>query len=1404
MVMSKENNKLIKAYQNLTPDLQEIIQILGIHVKALSQGNTIAAINLLRAQNGDDTSATYKTFRPLLTELKSRGLVFQKSDGISCPEGLAFHAAKDAVKNNRFEKIFLALLPSDPISFEYYDYNYLSVQEVYKALQAAVYCGDKFFDIHEVYQYGVGRFPMEFAQDPPFLKLFNRPFQPELFNRFESDIGLAVIAYMLNESEKICEPVTDILDYSQAVFFLEHNLQIKYKIAGSFLLHGRKQEFETLVGDMGDTCPWHLEAFRGWAQMISNKNTTALTYFKKALAIFKKETGKRKLVILGNVGFIFLFALLKSENIADHRAGLTYVETALNTEKSSTTSFKGIKLIFQEKLGIITSTSENLEVLIDSQTIVQNFFDILILSWLDLNKAKMYIHELEIIKNNAAVSGYLWIEAEACALLAILGKDIKTNQNHSEKIHRECSTTTITDVVHPEPQWKRKLKVLMNIGRQVTVSKSGLLNNKPVRVKRLVWILEYSDEYKTCNIKPRLQTLSKNKTWTKGRAVALKNLYHNRNVMDELTEHDIRVCMAITESKLYQGGYYYGRRVDYNLDLSKALPTLAGHPFIFLETSLANPVELVIGEPELRLRVIKDKINIVMDHVPGVYDDMLVIRETPSRFKVICFSKEQLKLAGCIEKDGLEFPIKAKKIAIDAMECLSPVITINSDLVAKGGKQTKTIKADSAINVHVMPWQEGISIEFLVRPFGKVGSYFKPGRGGKNVFAEIKGEKTQTIRDLNHEKKLLQNVIEQCSTLDLLEKVDGQWLVGDPEDALELLLELKNLQEKVVMFWPQGEKMKIKAIASFDDFKLDIKTDREWFQANGSLKIDENTALDLSKLMKLLAKSSHRFVTLDDGTFLAITNTLKERLEELYIYSTPHNKGVRFSPLAAPAMEELLDKTKNIKSDKAWRDNCKKLKEIIKPEIPGTLQANLRSYQKTGFSWLSQLAHWNVGACLADDMGLGKTVQALAAILVHASRGPTLIIAPLSVMTNWVEECHNFAPTLNPLIFGSGDRKMFLDNLKPFDVVISSYGLLQIEGEKLANVTFQTIVLDEAQAIKNMNTKRSKAAMQLKAKFRIITTGTPVENHLDELWTLFNFLNPGLLGSIQNFKTRFILPIERDHDKKASQKLKKLIQPFILRRLKTDVLKELPKKTEITLEVEMSKEETLLYEAQRLKAIEDIELADDKPGQKHFRILAQLTKLRQLCCNPSLILPNTKIKSSKLKVFGNVVAELLENRHKALVFSQFVGHLTILRKFLDEKKITYQYLDGSTPAKKRKKLIEDFQNGMGDLFLISLKAGGFGLNLTAADYVIHMDPWWNPAVEDQASDRAHRIGQTRPVTVYRLVVKHSIEEKIVTLHKEKRDLADSLLTGSDMAGKISAVELLTLLHENHDHGKIKN
>ena len=438
-------------------------------------------------------------------------------------------------------------------------------------------------------------------------------------------------------------------------------------------------------------------------------------------------------------------------------------------------------------------------------------------------------------------------------------------------------------------------------------------------------------------------------------------------------------------------------------------------------------------------------------------------------------------------------------------------------------------------------------------------------------------------------------------------------------------------------------------------------------------------------------------------------------------------------------------------------------------------------------------------------MGLGKTVQTLAVLLDRAPDGPAVVVAPTSVMANWTDEARRFAPTLNVTVYAgaASSRADLLADAAPFDLFVTTYGVLQNDIEELATVPWHTAVLDEAQAIKNPQAKRSRAAHRLPGAFRVITTGTPIQNNLQDLHSLFNFANPGLLGSQDQFRRNFALPIERDQDADAQSRLRRLIAPFMLRRLKATVLDDLPERTEITLHVTMSEEEASLYEALRRKAVEELEAArketpDLAEGARRVQVLVHLTKLRQACCNPRLVMDGHAPESSKLATFAATLEELRAGHHKVLVFSQFVRHLRLVEEHLRSAGIAYQYLDGATPAKTRAKRIAAFQAGEGEVFLISLKAGGVGLNLTAADYVIHMDPWWNPAVEDQASDRAHRIGQTRPVTIYRLVTEGTIEEQIVELHHRKRDLAEQLLEGADAAGRLDAEELLELLRQPLD------
>jgi superfamily II DNA or RNA helicase len=917
-----------------------------------------------------------------------------------------------------------------------------------------------------------------------------------------------------------------------------------------------------------------------------------------------------------------------------------------------------------------------------------------------------------------------------------------------------------------------------------------------VKETRLVWGIKYDAHYGVQDLEPREQKRDAQGGWSRGRALGLKRLSEEAGNLECLSVQDLNVVATIKAYKYYS---HSGARYEFDLDL--AVGALIGHPLLFWQDAPGTRIELLPGEPELMIKARGESVTITMQ--PPVLedtDDVCVSRETPTRLRVVRIKDEHRRI-GAIVGAGLVVPLHAEQQVLRAISAISSIVTVQSD-IGGSADDVEQVTADARLHVHLLPYQQGLKMQVLVRPLPDAGAYYRPGAGAESVIADLGGGRVGARRSLDAERDAERELIGACHALEQAECEHGEWLLGQPIECLELLAELQELDpDKVLLAWPEGESFRVTKKVDSTSVRLSIKRDKDWFAANGEVQIDENKVMDLRSLLDMLRESRGRFVALGDNQFLALTSELHRRLTELSAYGSEHGQSLRVHPLAAFALEELALEAGELKVDKAWREHLKRMEHnaTFTAQLPSTLQAELRDYQQDGFEWLARLANWGVGACLADDMGLGKTVQALALILSRAPQGPTLVIAPTSVCMNWISEAARFAPTLNVKLFGSGDRAEMLAKAGPFDLVIASYGLLQLEAANFAKVHWNSIVLDEAQAIKNNATKRSQAVMALQGDFRMVATGTPLENHLGELWNLFRFINPGLLGTSDQFNLRFAGPIERAQDKRAEAgartRLRRLIQPFILRRTKAQVLSELPSRTEIVLQVELTEQEMALYESLRRDALDKLAALEAPEGQKSIQILAEMMKLRRACCNPALVAPELNLQSSKLTAFARLLDELLENRHKVLVFSQFVDHLSLIRAHLDARAIGYQYLDGSTPMKERKRRVDAFQAGQGDVFLISLKAGGVGINLTAADYVIHMDPWWNPAVEDQASDRAHRMGQLRPVTIYRLVARHTIEEGIVDLHKHKRDLADSLLEGSDLSARMSPGDMLKMLKE---------
>ncbi len=474
--------------------------------------------------------------------------------------------------------------------------------------------------------------------------------------------------------------------------------------------------------------------------------------------------------------------------------------------------------------------------------------------------------------------------------------------------------------------------------------------------------------------------------------------------------------------------------------------------------------------------------------------------------------------------------------------------------------------------------------------------------------------------------------------------------------------------------------------------------------------------------------------------------------------------------------------------------------EIEDLDVPVDFKGKLRSYQKAGYNWFQFLRNYNFGGCLADDMGLGKTVQTLALLQKikeeKTETSASLIIMPTSLIYNWVKEAEKFAPSLRILEHTGTFRSKDVSRFMQYDVVFTTYGITRVDIDLIKNLYFNYVILDESQNIKNPASKAYKAVKQLNSKHKLILSGTPVENTVNDLWTQMSFINPGLLGSQHFFQNDFVIPIEKKRDEEVARKLQALIKPFVLRRTKDQVAKELPEKTIQLFYCQMGEEQAKYYEDIKSEYRNDMlrALEDGTFAKSQIQVLQGLTKLRQIANHPSMIDKDYEGDSGKFENVIHTLENVLSRGHKVLVFSQFVKQLEIYRNYFDSEEIRYAYLDGST--QNRGEVVEEFQkNNDIKLFLISLKAGGVGLNLTEADYVFMLDPWWNPAVEQQAIDRTHRIGQKKKVFIYKFITKDTVEEKILALQNRKRSVAESLITTEESFVKsLSAEDIREILN----------
>ena len=882
---------------------------------------------------------------------------------------------------------------------------------------------------------------------------------------------------------------------------------------------------------------------------------------------------------------------------------------------------------------------------------------------------------------------------------------------------------------------------------------------------------------------------------------------------DSLSEVDLRIAEHVAGWTPGARGAHAARGAQtYPV---QAFAALVGHPRVLAEWS-DQPIAVVrmaLGfaarlageqiclEPSLDGERFSPRLlaGLLGAFAPG--EPLIVEEPERSRCVVIDVRDEARQLWQLLAKHGDEFPPEAHAQLLERLGRLEARLPLSVPAALKGAElpaQTITVA-----RLRLLP-DVTLELELFIRP-GPGAPLYPPGSGPRDIMlrAGEAGQRGYIRRALGDEPEAARAMLVGLPMAGAQEGPPYCFRIDDTDEALRLVSALQQPRPGLDVEWVDARPAIVGGPVGAEMLRVRVERRRDWFGIVGELKIEAGR-LELAVLLDA-ARRQQRFVRVDDNRWVELSDTLRQRLQAVADQTFSGKHHLELSPGAVPAIQALGEAGAKVEAVADWRQLTERLTRSLTlvPLPPAALNATLRDYQIEGHAWLSKVAAWGAGACLADDMGLGKTVQAIAALLDRVKLGPALVLAPTSVAFNWVDELRRFAPTLEPVLYAhEDDRPRCLAKLRKKDVLIVSYGLLVRDADALAATPFGTLVIDEAQALKNATTRRARAARRLDAKFRIALSGTPFENHLGELWSVFAAIFPGLLGSWEQFRERFAQPVERGKDPEARAALSRVLRPFLLRRTKQEVARELPSRTEIQVSIALSKQERELYEDARLAAV----AALDRQGkgvrdeQHRFQVLAALTRLRLLASHPRLYDGTSAVASSKLRRLLELVEELHSEGHRALVFSQFTSHLALVREALDAAGYTSLYLDGATPAKQRAKLIAEFQAGAADVFLLSLKAGGTGINLTAADYVIHLDPWWNPAVEDQATDRAHRIGQTKPVTVYRLIARGTIEEQILAMHGDKRALVAGVLDGTDVAARLTTQDLLDLLAAGSDPG----
>ncbi|WP_286904335.1 SNF2 helicase associated domain-containing protein [Clostridium sp. UBA1652] len=882
-----------------------------------------------------------------------------------------------------------------------------------------------------------------------------------------------------------------------------------------------------------------------------------------------------------------------------------------------------------------------------------------------------------------------------------------------------------------------------------------------------------------------LNSLIKEESITFGKGFIYEPNLHKFNEVDEKI---MEMFMEIRDLEGEGNNYYY----NYNNPLFSGKKLLLTDRILYRFFRLAKErtMDLMVNETE--------------------YKDVKIIEgEMPLKFKM-SIKSELIKLE---QEGGLPLPLDKKyrvfyyqgNVYLPSKEQCSMYMHIHKLMESKKNKKLDFSKKDGEkIAAYLLPKLRAVADEVALDKNIKSNFYEEPlvskvylDKSEDFVTAEIKfnyGEIDINPLEENEHKKTEKILIRDIKKEETCQGVLKSFGFHEDKDRYVMKRE-----EDIVGFISEG----IKGLQDLSEvyYSESFKNTRVYGKSSlrGGVRLNEDNLLEFSFELEGIEKEElknifnalrekKKYYKLKEGGFVSLEDKGIEALGEMIDFLDIKDKDLSKEKIliskynALYLDEKIKDKGMDyLKRSKNFRELANNIRDVKDMEyvIPPSLDSVMRNYQKIGFKWFKTLSEYGFGGILADEMGLGKTLQTLAFLLSEKGNKPSMVIAPTSLVYNWQGEIEKFAPSLKVLVV-SGSKKQreeLISDINNCDVVITSYPLIRRDIEEYKEISFNYCILDEAQQIKNPLSVNATAVKEIKAKGYFALTGTPIENSLTELWSIFDFVMPGYLLTHNKFTKKYETPIIKNNDKLALNELNKHINPFILRRLKKDVIKELPPKIEHKLVVEMTEDQKKLYAAYLSKAKDEIdeEIKENGFNKSKIKILSVLTRLRQICCDPSVFIEGYKGDNGKMEALDEILQDSIEQDHRILLFSQFTSVLKNIRGRLDKNGIKYMYLDGNTKSEDRMNLVKEFNEGDARVFLISLKAGGTGLNLTGADVVIHFDPWWNPAVEDQATDRAHRIGQQKTVEVIKLVAKGTIEEKIYNLQEKKKEMIKNVM-----------------------------